>query len=72
VIIDLLNTLTSTTVSIFKTSNLDIVYDMYSYSPNHQGEFDNDVDIQNRTFMDQLLCKPTYLLHSWINLHSQP
>jgi hypothetical protein len=33
------------TISISKTSNLDIAYDKYSYPPNHQGEDYNGLDI---------------------------
>jgi hypothetical protein len=54
-----------------KTSNLDITYDKYSssYSSNHQNEIDNDFDIQNVSFMDQLLFKSAHPLHASANLH---
>jgi hypothetical protein len=57
--------------SMSKTSNLDITYDKYSssYSSNHQNEIDNDFDIQNVSFMDQLLFKSAHPLHASANLH---
>jgi hypothetical protein len=40
-----------------------------SYPSNHQDEVNNDLDIQNRSFMDQLLFQSSHLLHASANLH---
>jgi hypothetical protein len=57
--------------SMPKTSNLDITYDKYSsfYSSNHQYEIDKDFDIQNVSFMDQLLFRSAHPLYALANLH---
>jgi hypothetical protein len=54
-----------------KTKNLNITYDNYSssYSSNHQDEIDNDFDIQNVSFMDQLLFRLAHHLYASTNLH---
>jgi hypothetical protein len=66
-----LNILAFLANSISKTSNLDITYDKYSssYSSNHQDEIDNDFDIQNVSFMDELLFRSAHLLYASVNLH---
>jgi hypothetical protein len=57
-------------ISIYKISNLDITYGKCSssYSSNHQDEVDNDLDIPNGSFMDQLLFRSAHLLHASANL----
>jgi hypothetical protein len=53
------------------TSNFDITYDRYSssYSSNHQYEADNNLDIPNGPFMEQLLFISAHLFHALANLH---
>jgi hypothetical protein len=56
-------------ISIYKTSNLDMTYAKCSYSSNHQDEVDNNLDIPDGSFMDQLLFILAHLLHALANLH---
>jgi hypothetical protein len=58
-------------ISIYKTSNLDMTYGKCSssYSSNHQDEVDNNLDIPDGSFMDQLLFILAHLLHALANLH---
>jgi hypothetical protein len=58
-------------ISIYKTSNLAMTYGKgsSSYSSNHQDEVDNNLDIPNGSFMDQLLFRSARLLHASANLH---
>jgi hypothetical protein len=66
-----LNILAFSANRMSKTSNLDITYEKYSSScsSNHQDEIDNDFDIQNVSFMDQLLFRLAHLLYASTNLH---
>jgi hypothetical protein len=41
----------------------------FSYPSNQQDEVDNDLDIQNGSFMDQLLFRSAHLLHAPAYLH---